>query len=538
MSIQWEGFESQKYEDMVSVLLSRLHPDAQRIDGKGGDGGRDVQIVDGQNRLITDAFQLKSFTGRMNSGRRRQVKRSLCRAAALKPARWALIVPIDPTPAELKWFCHLGKGRCFPISWYGKTWLDNKMSEFPDIRRYFLEGAKDEVFRLLLELQKEEARVTDVHDAVGRLRTLRERLDEIDPYYSYEMSTVAAGANSWPSDVVLSVSFGDVRVDVYPKYSGAVKDRPISISVMVALEPEDLVILDSLGYGLEVTIPRRMISSVKIDAPAGLGMSFNEGEMSLFPTNSRLEEPVKLTLDITDGDKLIASCPVHLTGRTGGPKGLIFSGTDSTGWLEIRLKVSFMDEEVESEFWLNPNPAMPTALVPLFRWLEACQPPRYLKIRWSEGFEIYGEMNEPFWADSSPGRVVEALAYIQDRSGIYCDMPSALTNEEAREIVNAAALMEGESIDLKWKSFNLRLNTWGPELKELESGGAQEFILEHDMSLKLQGAEMPIGRIRTYIPSARLADHESVQRDLASGSLPPLRLIPGDSDKAQRVLVS
>ena len=41
MSIRWDDFEPQGYEDMVSVLLSRLHPDAQRIDGKGGDGGRE-----------------------------------------------------------------------------------------------------------------------------------------------------------------------------------------------------------------------------------------------------------------------------------------------------------------------------------------------------------------------------------------------------------------------------------------------------------------------------------------------------------------
>ena len=410
MSIRWDEFEPQGYEDMVSVLLSRLHPDAQRIDGKGGDRGRDVQIVHGQDGQVTHAFELKSFTGRMTSARRKQVAGSLKRVAALGPARWTLVVPIDPTPAEDKWFRKLGVGYCFPTAWYGKTWLDEKMSAFSDIRHYFVEGANDEVVRLLLELREEQARVNDVHDAVGRFRTLRERLNEIDPHYSYEMSTVTVGANSWPSDVVFSARFGDVRVDVYPKYSGAVKDRPISISVMVALGPEDLVIQDSLGYGLGVTIPHRMISSVTIDAPSGLGGSFSGGELDIFPTNTKLDEPVTLALDIMDGDKLITSCPVDLTERTGGPKGSIFSGTDSTGWLETRLRVNLADEEVEVEFRLNPKPAMPTALVPLFRWLDACQPPRYLKIRWREGFEIHSEVNEPLLADGRPGRVVEALA--------------------------------------------------------------------------------------------------------------------------------
>ena len=104
--------------------------------------------------------------------------------------------------------------------------------------------------------------------------------------------------------------------------------------------------------------------------------------------------------------------------------------------------------------------------------------------------------------------------------------------------MTTAALIKGGNIDLKWKSFNLSLNQWGPDLKELESGGAQQFIFEHEISLKLQGVEIPIGRIRTHTPSARLADPEYVQRELASGSVPPLRLVPGDSDKAQRVWAS
>jgi hypothetical protein len=57
VSLRWEDLEPQKYENMVSVLLSRLHPDSQRIDGKGGDGGRDVQIVHTGDGSIADAFR-------------------------------------------------------------------------------------------------------------------------------------------------------------------------------------------------------------------------------------------------------------------------------------------------------------------------------------------------------------------------------------------------------------------------------------------------------------------------------------------------
>ena len=102
----------------------------------------------------------------------------------------------------------------------------------------------------------------------------------------------------------------------------------------------------------------------------------------------------------------------------------------------------------------------------------------------------------------------------------------------------AATLLRGESIELTWKSFNLNLNRWGPELEDLLNGRPQQFICEQDSWLELEGGTIPIGRIRTRIESARLADPGAVQRALESGLVPSLRLIPGDSDKAQRVLVT
>ena len=387
MSIRWEELWERKYEDTVSVLLSRLHPDSQRIDGKGGDGGRDVQIVRGGDGTITDAFELKSFTGRMNSVRRNQVKRSLERAAGLGPARWTLVVPIDPTPGELRWFRQLRRDYSFPLKWRGRTWLDEKMAAFPDIRRYFIDDANAEVVRLLLELNKEQAILTCVLDAVPRLESLRERLNEIDPHYRYELATVTGTATNWPCDVVFSVQQGDVRVDAYEKYRGAARDRPVSVRATVAVGPEDLPIMEPLGYGLEATIPHRMISNVTVDLPSGLGGNFSCGEFNIRPADADMGDPITLSLCIMAEDKVMASYPVQLKEQTSGPKGSVFTGIDSTGWLAMRLTINVVDEEAEAEFRVIPQSGMPTALVPLCQWLDAFQPDRQLNIRWPEGFD-------------------------------------------------------------------------------------------------------------------------------------------------------
>ncbi|MGE3572895.1 MAG: hypothetical protein AB7J35_02420 [Dehalococcoidia bacterium] len=85
------------FDDLVSVLLSRTHPGSRRIDGAGGDGGRDVYFNGPSGECI---FQLKSFAGRLSASRKAQIRKSLQKAEQRKPERWWLVVPIDPTPAD------------------------------------------------------------------------------------------------------------------------------------------------------------------------------------------------------------------------------------------------------------------------------------------------------------------------------------------------------------------------------------------------------------------------------------------------------
>ena len=538
MSIRWDALDRQTYEDMISVLLSRLYPEAQRIDGKGGDGGRDVQIVYGPGGSISHAFELKSFTGRMGTTQRKQVVRSLKRASTLEPEQWTLVVPIDPTPREDDWFRQLQVDYYFPIEWRGKTWLDDKMSAFPDIQRYFLEGAKDEVYRLLREIGQERARVTDVHEAVGRLRTLMGRLDEIDPHYRYEFATGIVAANSRPSYVTLSVSLGDVRVDVYPKYNGASKDRPITISLNIVVDPEYESIQSSLDYGLGATIPSHLISSLVVDAPAGLGGSLTGYEVAILPTDASLDAPITLALDVMDGDRLLASCPIHLTGQTRGLKGSIFSGSDSTGWLKASLKFNVVARESAVEFKLDPKPILPSSLMPLWQWLTALQPECELRIRWPGELEMRSTVQASSSVDEKFGRVIEAYAYLQGHSGIYWEITPSLIYEEGTEVVTAANLLKGEKIDLEWKSINLNLDQWGPKLEELMDGQPRSFLIDQDMRLELEGAAIQIGRVRTHIESACLANPWEVQRALTSGYLSQMQLVPGDNNNAQQFVVS
>ena len=540
MRVRWEDFEPQGYEDMVAVLVSRLHPDSQRIDGRGGDGGRDVQIVDRDGQLL-HAFELKSFTGRMNDDRRKQVKNSLETAAKLDPPEWTLVVPIDPTPGELKWFDDLRGDHDFPLTWRGKTWLDEKMSAHPDIRNYYIERAADEVVNLLRELREEEAKITDVPDAIERLKRLHGRLNEIDPHYRYELSTGGGARHRPQHGTVLSVTFDGARVDVYEKYVGALKDRPITGRFEIVVEPHDEALLKGIegafDYGLPVTIPESAMASMTIDAPAGLGGTLTGGELRLESATVTLEEPLTLALNVMEGDDLQASWPVRVTEKRGGGRGVILDGLDETGWLQFQLQVNPSAHEFHATFKLEPSPAVPATLVPLFRWMSACRPPRRLVIVWPDDSEMSSELETTLLDEGGLG-VVEALAYLQERSGVYFAVSLELPREAQQVIMNRAALLQEGRSEFTWTSFSLSLGNLEPALEPLLNGLAVQFVQERDEWIELEEGRIPVGRIRTEIESARAVNPEALRSVLTAGFIADVKLVPGDSNKAQNRVVS
>ncbi|MFD7537582.1 tetratricopeptide repeat protein [Streptomyces sp. NPDC059819] len=136
-SFHWEELaqDHRAFEHGVSVLLSMVHPGLRRVNGDGGDGGRDavLELSDGALHV----FQIKSFTGRLNSGRRRKIRDSLARAAQKGPARWTLVVPLDPTSIEWDWFDRLCGYYSFPLELRGLCELQAMSLEHPAIEGLF-----------------------------------------------------------------------------------------------------------------------------------------------------------------------------------------------------------------------------------------------------------------------------------------------------------------------------------------------------------------------------------------------------------------
>ena len=535
MRIRWEDVARETYDDMVSVLLYRIHPKAERIDGKGGDEGRDVQLVTSQGLSI---FQLKSFTGRMNSSRRAQVKKSLERGLQSKPAAWTLVVPIDATPAERRWFDELKKEAPCPLLWRGRTWLDNEMSSRPEIYRYFLNDADKEVIALLRELNEEQAAVSDVHVAAERARALHKRLNEIDPFYSYDLTTGIAAASPPPPGTVLSWRNRDVRVDVHPKYRGAAVDRPITTKLELTFGPDDAELQDefvrALDYGTAVSIPEHVVRHIKIDAPAGLGASFSGGSLELGQSNAPGNE-LSIVAELRRDEKLLASLPMTLHPRSRGQKGAILDGRDQIGFLNAEVTVDLKERTFTLTFRLQEVLQLPSALLPTLRWLRVLRAPNELVLRGEGGFNV--SMSVPETGDSIDEvlfRVVEALDEIQRWSGVYFETPAEFTEDDVRKILESCELISGNRLEGTWSSFSA--HTCGSELEKgadmgaLMSADGTRFRMERDEELLFSGHSVPLGRIRTEFETARLADPEVVRKAIRKKKRKiTLKFIPGGS---------
>lgn len=305
--VEWEKLSSRQFEDMVSVLLSHRNPHVRRIDGSGGDGGRDAEF---SREGGPEIYQLKGFTGRMNGGRRGQVKSSLKKAAKRNPVAWHLVVPIDPTPKELEWFEELKADNPFPLSWDGRTWLNGQMAERPFIPRYFLSDERDRVIEILAQLHEERAALTDIQVGMKRMRALADRINELDPYYRFE----------------IAIRNDTVEVAAIPRYEGAELDHPITVYLSLAFPDTDegravaKEFQAAMDYGSPVDVEGQFIQAFTIDGPAGFGGSFAEGgALKMGPPQSSEAWEMKFALRVlTSEEAPLATLPITLTERTMG----------------------------------------------------------------------------------------------------------------------------------------------------------------------------------------------------------------------------
>ena len=511
---------------MVSVLLSRERQ-THRVDGSGGDGGRDCYFSDENG---TDVYELKSFTGRMTQSRRRQVKRSLARAMEQAPRSWTLVVPIDASPPEQAWFDSLRAGVSARLDWKDKTWLEEKLAQYPDIIRYF-SGAAEEVVRLLAEIAHEDVLPDDARALGERFSGAVRRLNEVDPYYQF----------------AYSVTGDTTTVTAHPKYPDAPRDRPLHVTATLRFDDSPAsrevqgALADFMTYGTRVVIPGVHVEGLVVDAPGGLGGTFPGAELILDGTYELAPEvPETIVLRMPPQPPIRQTVRLRVRERSRGQGGgFRLASKDNSGLLFLELRVDTALKTLRAELsYCYLASVLPQDAVPVLRFCAALAGGEQMAIT-DPGGAVFGTASGSFDPEDWPQAYIqcaEKLAEIQELAGASFPLPLEFRPEDQRDMEYARMLLTGQAVHATWSGMTAVLppNTASNLLRQSdEQGGLFAFMALHNETLIVAGGHLPLGVVRRWMPAVAISNLDHVRawrRKGAKGSV-EARLLPGEDNR-------
>jgi hypothetical protein len=503
--IRFEQLSPRQYEEMVLVLLSRVQQ-AQRVDGSGGDDGRDFYFSDVNG---TDAFELKSFTGRLTSAIRQQVERSLNRAMRHSPRSWTLVMPVDPTSTDEQWFNSLRTDFSVPLEWMGKTWLEENLNRYPDIVRYFSGGA-DEVVRLLSEIADGGTRVQDAELLPTRFGRAVRRLNEIDPYYRFSYSATRDAAS----------------VTAHPRYPGAFHDRPIEVNNILRVDdsPGSIVAQETLPevitFGTRVVIMAGSIDGLVVDTPGGLRGELSGADLILDGAFLPVTEAENtILLRVPPLPPVRYSARLHVEDWSRGPEGLIsLRAQDSSGLLGLDLRIDPARQTCEAQLSFRyVSSALPNDAVPVLRICAALANGEQVAFA-DPGGKVFGiasgRLNSADWPEAYI-KCAENLAEVQRLTGAYFPLPEAFSPDDQRDMEYARMILSGGIVDAQWNSMTVRLkiDTVRNLLEQIDSHGQPfAFAAVQEETVFVAGGQLPMGWVQRSVPSAKLSNLREVRK--------------------------
>ncbi|GAB2651188.1 hypothetical protein GCM10027169_16130 [Gordonia jinhuaensis] len=254
--IPWSRYEGNDVEAVAAMCICRERPTARRIRPSQGDGGIDVYVPLGDNRV--EVYQVKKFAENLTSNHLGQISKSYNRIKDYATERgwtiqaWHLTMPLDPTPENDEWFAGLTGDDPFEATWQGLSVFDNWAADYGQVIDYYLEGGKSRLGQdmsrfaatasiLLPGVNADDAEraFTTLEPATvrDRLALLRATLNDADPHYLYDIAVGSSPAappitgDGYPALVASVSSNVDdqvVTVHILARCAESLLERPIS----------------------------------------------------------------------------------------------------------------------------------------------------------------------------------------------------------------------------------------------------------------------------------------------------------------------
>ena len=515
--LQWAELDPEKLE-RAAQLLVREACGATSVDGRGGDLAQDLRH-DGPDGLTL--YEVKSFTKRLNSNQKRQITASLSRAVQIHaPRRWVLVIPLNPSPAELAWFDGLrAKFPDVELDWYGLDWLDGQIAGRDGVISY-VEGAQSKLLRRAQQYDMERAALTSGADLTQRMNGLLELGETISPYWKWHFGDTPYG----PGQILT------------PQRPEAATEDPVQLTPSFSFPPDDPEarmaaerLQRVLRLGGDVEIPGRYIDELRVTAASEatqrlLGepsQQVTQLRLISIPSNAGLPLRGSLVLEQGNGQDGL-SVPFTFTDGVAGTHGRTLTGTDHSGQLEGRLEVEAGNPAIgRMHLTLKPVAGYyPHDVLPPVRLMATCTAGDNLHFR--RGPVTIASFNGGAeTADGLPGlhRLVAALEVLQDHLGTLIAVPAEhVSEDDLRTLFAMAQALSGQRARLPYTglSMQLRPGAIGEFLAKVPTEPGALYGSQHGIEITLDGRSYDVPGLALWAPNVVLQNRDELEALVAA----------------------
>lgn len=515
--IVWDRLDENEFNRTVEALLvaecTRDGLRAQAIDGRGGDGGIDVDVRVESTDQITQIFQLKYFPGGFSSvhvKRRTQIKKSFEAAMEHSPPVWTLVFPGNPTIGERKHLSTLKGNRKVIIRILGAAGLDVLLSKHPKIAAHL---TRNEAVEVLREVNRAEAVLAKSGDLRAEVARLQHRLDGRSQYWGTAFSLEPSG------------SYVET---VYAKRHDAQQREPLSITLRAEFGTGDDELRqkfdDKMKYGGSGTLilPDHVIKEFRRSGAEWFEETSHGGEVEIRDIDDHEPQTVKAELFDNQGRRLSQLSGATRTIDRGYGGGSI--ETSLHGGLDLRWRFSDkFDEGGSVTINFDPSGATVREVRQALRFVQKLQPEvqMHLTVAGNPAIKVTTNEAPTFGPDQALIELVDDLCFIEDKLDVVFRFPADGTDLTDRIWARVMVqMLEGKPVPYPFaRSFTGTLSGERDEGLDVFLTQERAVVVSHDgWALELFGEVLQIGNVMVYSHHAKVDDVDAVLAAFDAGT--------------------
>lgn len=464
-------------------------------------------------------YQVKKYAAQPTSSQRSKIKKSLQAlldrrtASEVAIKRWHLVLPVNPTPATLKWFTDTTDPLEFPCVWSGLDFLDGLAAELPDVPDYYFREGKERLaaaladFALMLspgsvgasgEVQPSSA----IESAIESVMAAHRLINKLDPHFRYDFAVDSNPPNLNGSEGFV---FAETRgVDdqyftfkIYEKYRGALADRPITLNATFRTPElgDQNALRDFIAYGAPLELGPDL-ATIQGDLPGGLAGHLRGAIRVLqLPSSSKASRIVRMrAVDVATSAEAVIK--VRMPPATSGIDGKNLRAVATEEGESFTVENRFTDEDSSWRFTFDPLPLSGKSagrVLPGLKFLHTLREGNTLQVGPEFGPYLGDPMTIPndlsALVDERVVELVESIDYLQGLTSVQLEIPNLdeLSKQAGEDIVIAAKLLQGETVTTYVSEFEVVPN--GSPVPDSESA----IFIARDMNVAVGAAPISVG---------------------------------------------